>query len=362
MDDDNNESLIKDMIEYDDNHNHLIDYNISILYLAAKMQNEEIINRIQKIYEAKEKNENVKFSVYPSFDKPGIIYKLKTMETNPFDRLFIASQSSADIYNLVDYKTGDNISLYCNSKCFIEFEFEEAIPIDGIFLMYENQNFIDLFDVFVDDNEIKINIENLKNDEITINFGTIPCKKLLFKIKSSLGNTLKNEYIVLNGIELFSTEEKYEKGVFMTLIENNEFNDPHKCPFIISSSGFDFNSFYLINKSQGISTFDDNNSWFQIEFTQGLAILNGFRLKRTKHNKIREFKIVSTDDVNTPIEKWLTLFEFNEKNDEFKSFDIFQFDQASQPTKFVRIIQTGPNWDNGFHFILIHIDFFGSYL
>ena len=66
--------------------------------------------------------------------------------------------------------------------------------------------------------------------------------------------------------------------------------------------------------------------------------------------------------MNTPIEKWLTLFEFNEKNDEFKSFDIFQFDQASQPTKFVRIIQTGPNWDYGFHFILIHIDFFGSYL
>lgn len=356
------ENIIISLIEYDEKHNKYIGYNKNYLYLAARSKNEVILNDLKKIFENQPK-ENVKLSVLPSLKEPGILEKLKTMESNPFDPLFIASQSSGDIYNLIDCQSEDSFSLYCNEHCFIDFELEEQVTINGIYLMFEELNFIDLFDVLINEKQIEISAENLSDDELLISFDQIACKKLTFRIKDSAAFDHIHEYISLNGIELLSTEEKYYKGVFAALIENNESHDPHKCPVIITASNYDFSSFFLISGSHSISTFNQEDSWFQIEFTKSNVILDGFRLKRSKSNKLKVFKVIGTDDINKPIEKWSTLVEVNEQeSNEFHIFDVFQFQQPSEPIKVVRIIQTESNWSCNFHLIIMHIDFFGKYL
>ena len=164
-------------------------------------------------------------------------------------------------------------------------------------------------------------------------------------------------------IEILSSETKYSHGVFSALLYQTEDHDPHKCPVFLSASNFDLNTFTLINPPGNICTYNEENSWFQIEFTQGMAVLHGLRLKRCSQSKMRNYKIICTGDANKPEEKWTTLIEINEKrNDEHELLDVYQFHKPSPPAKYVRMIQTGPNLDNEFYLKFIHFDLFGDYL
>ena len=110
-------------------------------------------------------------------------------------------------------------------------------------------------------------------------------------------------------------------------------------------------------------TSDIENSWFQIEFPKGKAIINGFRLKRCVQDKLQQYKIICTDDVYKPLEEWITLIEIDEKSKtEHEILDIYEFPQPSPPIKFIRLIQTGPNWDDNHYLEFYHLDFFGSYI
>ena len=94
-----------------------------------------------------------------------------------------------------------------------------------------------------------------------------------------------------------------------------------------------------------------------------MAILNGFRLKRYSYpDLMKSYKIICSDDINKPIETWTTLIEINEKTKEdHKQLDIYEFPRSSPLTKFIRLIQTGPNWNNDIRLKFYHFDLFGTY-
>lgn len=57
------------------------------------------------------------------------------------------------------------------------------------------------------------------------------------------------------------------------------------------------------------------------------------------------------------------MLEVNETDkNEHKDIDIYKFNRLSPPVRFIRLIQTGPNWDNDFFLQLCHMDFFGCYI
>ena len=86
-------------------------------------------------------------------------------------------------------------------------------------------------------------------------------------------------------------------------------------------------------------------------------------MKRCHPNKMRSYKIICTDDVYKAEEEWTTLIEINEETEnEHKQLDIYEFTQPSPPTKYVRLIQTGPNWNNTLNLKFYHFDLFGNYL
>ena len=124
-----------------------------------------------------------------------------------------------------------------------------------------------------------------------------------------------------------------------------------------------FNAFHLIDSPEIICTDPKEHSWLQIEFTEGRAVLFGFRLKKCKARKLKSYKIICTDDKNKPEELWTTLIEMDERReDEHKQLDIYEFSQPSPPTKYVRLIQTGSNWSNTLNLKFYHFDLFGNYL
>lgn len=144
---------------------------------------------------------------------------------------------------------------------------------------------------------------------------------------------------------------KYSEGVFSTFIIKSENHDPHKCPVIITSSYFDLNKYFLLETDRNICTYDKENSWFQIELTKGMVIIEGFRLGRCQHDiKMKKYTIKCTDDISKPYESWIELIQIDEKEEnEHKITDIYELNHPSPPSKFIRIQQTGKNWGDDYY-------------
>lgn len=300
-----------------------------------------------------------------SMESPGIFATLKNKEKTPFDRLFVASQSSDDIYNLINPYCEEVFSTSNEGKFYIEFELKVATMLNGIKIFSGNSYFPKSFDIEVDGQKMKsieeANELNGKNKEMIVNFDQIKCRKIRI-IQTGRSWDQGDNYLHFKGFELLSSESKYSEGVFKTLIYNNEKHDPHMCPVIISASKFDFNSFHLLDSDKNICTSSLGNSWFQVELIGGFAVINGFRLKRCEPGKLKSYKIIGTNDVNEPINKWTVLFKMDENDkEEHKKLDIYEFSHPSPPVKFVRLMQTGPNWSNSLFLKLIHFDLFGIY-
>ncbi|KAK8840226.1 hypothetical protein M9Y10_031171 [Tritrichomonas musculus] len=305
------------------------------------------------------------FSVEPSLQNQGILERLKSREKNHFDRLFIASQSSCDIYNLLDPNTNDAFCTSSSEGFYIEFELEQEVSITGVKIFSSYKYFPKSFDIGIEGMKM-VSVENAedlngKDKEMTINFRQVSGKKIRFT--QTVPNWDKGtNYILIKRIEILSNEKKYAGGVFSTLIKSSLGRDPHIIPVFITSDGYGFNTFYSEKITGNTSTLNEENAWFQIELTQGFAILNGFLLHRGDPWVIRSFKIICTDDIRRPIDSWLTLFEINEKKEgEHRMNEIYLFDRPSPILRIIRLIQTGPNWCNNHFLKFFHFDFFGVY-
>ena len=88
---------------------------------------------------------------------------------------------------------------------------------------------------------------------MTISINPIRCKKIRI-INRGQNWDIGNNKVNIKRIEIFSSESKYSKGVFSTLINQSENHDPHKCPILISASNFDLTAFQSIDSSTKICT------------------------------------------------------------------------------------------------------------
>ncbi|KAK8881631.1 hypothetical protein M9Y10_004375 [Tritrichomonas musculus] len=304
------------------------------------------------------------FSVDTNIDTPGIIEQLKMKEKTPFDRLFIVSQSSRDIYNLIDPNTKDYFYTNNCGDFFIEFELEETIPINGIQIFSGLEDFPKSFDIIIEGRTVKSIKEaidlNGKYKDMTIKFESNRCRRIRFQ-QTGPNWDENNNFLLIERIELLSPETKYSGGVFKTLFYKNENKDPHKIGVHITSTAFDFNNFYSIKSTKSICTANKENQWFQIELTRSVAILNGFRLKKSVPERLKSYKIICTDDASKPTSSWTTLTVINEKTKgDHQDLDIYEFDHPSPPVRFIRLIQTGKNWNDNLFLIFYHFDLFGS--
>lgn len=203
---------------------------------------------------------------------------------------------------------------------------------------------------------------NGKRKEMTINFDSaIQGQKVRF-IQTGKNWDSDNYRITLKKFEILSNEEKYINGVFQTFANESDNFDPHKSHVFIATSQFGFESFHLIDPPHVVYTFSSTNPWFQVELTRGFAILTGYRIKKGIPSRLKSYKIVCSDDVDKPLNSWITMIEIDEKRiDENEQLYFKIFQKPSPPVRFIRIIQTGPNWNNESSLKFFHLDFFGSY-
>lgn len=304
------------------------------------------------------------FFTHLDSSSPGIISTLHKKSNTKFDHLFVASQSSNDIYNLID---PNSKSVFCTSDIgnfYINIELQKAVIIKGIEIFSSTSCFPKSFDIEINGvkkKSIKSADElNGANKRMKILFDPISCST--FRFIQNGPNWKGSNFLYIKRIEFLSIEQKYSDGVFNTLVSSCPNQDPHKCPVIISSSNFDFNTFHSLNPQNNICTFSLENSWFQIEFTRGFAILKGFRIKYCYSKQMMNYKIICTDDVKKSIDDWTTLIEIEKTKQYIYSSNIFEFSQFSPPVRYIRLINTGPNSDNKLDVHFRHFDLFGIYI
>lgn len=301
----------------------------------------------------------------------GIFSYLKTQETDKFDRLFIPSQSSNDIYNIIDPNTKD---VYCSGSegnFFVEFQLKEEVTIVSIKIKSSIFCFPKSFDILIN-NEVCASTkhaEELNGIEKELTF-KIPSKRGKFiKIKQTGPNWDKSEpseknFFSLKNVELYSTDSKFNgKGVFETFINESESHDAHDCGVFIDAERLAFDSFFDVNsKERSINTHNQKNSFFQIHLKKGAVIINGFRLRKTSTRSVKTFMVVASDDVNKPLDEWNVLYDVNESSLSQNIILNIHETKMSPPVRFVRFVQTGLNWSGDRFLQFFHFDLFGYYI
>ncbi|KAK8892653.1 hypothetical protein M9Y10_029892 [Tritrichomonas musculus] len=256
------------------------------------------ISRLEEQKSPKEMTANASEKYHPFTSeinppKDGILCRLKKNEKSPFKHLFVASQSSNDIYNLIDPNTNDD-SQICNIGGFIEIELQEPVDITRIKIFSSNNIFPIKFDIEIKDKLIQ-NIKEAKElkrkkQSMTIEVEYNQTRKIRIINRGKNWDTGNNNTNI-KSIELLSNDAQYLRGFFSTLVYESEDHDPHKCPVIMSASNIDLNTFHLIDSLNIVCTYSKEHSWFQIEFAERRAVLSGFRLKKCNEGKLKSYKI-----------------------------------------------------------------------
>ncbi|KAK8870877.1 hypothetical protein M9Y10_008775 [Tritrichomonas musculus] len=336
-------------------------------FLNRTIKNQEMqIEMLRKSQQAQSNNFSDFFICKESFTDAGILHQLKMKEQSPFNPLFVASQSSNDLYSLLLPDDNDTFLTANVPNFFINFELKEVMTIYALKIVSSKVYFPKSFDIEIDGKTVLSVREarelNGKGKEMIVSFGQVKGRNVRIILTDK--NWDKNDhFIAISHVELLSNDVKYSKGVFAKLVEMSKNNDPHNCGVVISSSYFDFNSFFLLNSKSCTWTFNDKNPWFQIELISGLAVIHSFRLNKNPNRPLKSYRIVASDDPKKPVHSWLILFEISELSiNEHKILDVYQLEKPSPPIRAIRMVQTSPNWGNDLFLSFLHLDFFGYYL
>lgn len=291
--------------------------------------------------------------------KCGVLDYLKHSQDSKFSRKFIASQSSRDIYNLID-PNSDDFFRSGNTDFWISFEFEKPISIVGVKLQSTACNFLSSFQIMVGSDIIYLtqNEKNIQkpNRIATIQFSPQMTQKLTIQQNGGTPFELRN-------IEFASLDDEFPEGVFKKMLQNAG-GDPHKINVKITAKNFDLETFYSINELSNISTFSEDVNWFQVEFMEGKMHVTGYRLKRAQVFLLRGWKIYGSDDDSFPLSEWFLIDERYEKKQlQYSALDYYEVkdDKRNKGFRFIRLVSDVEKWNGTKNLTFYNLDFFGDY-
>lgn len=291
--------------------------------------------------------------------KRGVLDYLRRSQESKFNRKFIASQSSRDIYNLIDPSSND-IFRSGGGDFWIMFEFEKPISIIGMKMQSTESDFLSSFQIMVDLDIIYL-AQNEKSFQKPHRFSTIQfIPQVTQKIKIQQNGIVPFE---LKNIEFASLDDEFPEGVFKKMLRDAE-GDPHKAKVKITCKNFDLETFYSLSELSNISTLADEINWFQIEFLEGKMHVTGYRLKRTQGLLLRGWKVFGSDDDSIPLSKWTLIDErYETKIQQYGILEYYEVKNVvpNQKFRFLRLVSDVDKWNGTKNLTFYNLDFFGDY-
>ncbi|KAK8890576.1 hypothetical protein M9Y10_035353 [Tritrichomonas musculus] len=290
--------------------------------------------------------------------KRGVLDHLGRLQNVKFDRKFIASQSSRDIYNLINPDSKD-IFRSGSNDFWITFEFEKPISITGIKLQSTESDFLSSFQV-MSGMDILYFTQNEKSLQKPHRFATIQFPP---KITQRLTiQQIGNIPFELKYVELASLDDEFPEGIFKKLIHDAG-GDSHRAKVKITAKNFDLETFYSLNELSNISTLSDDINWFQVEFLEGKMLVKGYRLKRTQAFLLRGWKVYGSNDNSAPLNDWFLLDErFENTQLQYNVLDYYEVKKTEKSFRFLRLVSDVKKWNGTQNLTFYNIDFYGDYI
>ncbi|KAH0795830.1 TKL family protein kinase [Histomonas meleagridis] len=293
----------------------------------------------------------------------GIFSYLINSQETVFSRSVIPSQSSGDVYCVINKNDPGNFSTGSSTKEYIKFLFPYPIRITGFSIQSSYRSFLrtwkvktydedgDPTTIFRTKNDQSLNGEDKKLD-ITLD-KVITTNKV--KIIKKGYNWSKTKFVRIKNFELFSDQPEFIGGVFANMIKRAN-GDPHRADVYITSSNFDFRRFHKLSPSHSLCTLNDaDSSWFQCELTKGKAVVQGYRLQFLSSFPITKYSIQGSND----LENWTVLDRVSTTKGETALLVVREC-HSMQPFKYIRFFNEMVLEEKKLRFR--HFDIFGVYL
>jgi hypothetical protein len=247
---------------------------------------------------------NCRFEFPVSFKLNGVFSHLITSQASPFDRFVIVSQSSGDVWRLIDPNSQDNYSSASGEWEWIQFDFPEPISIVGLKLKSAFRSFLKTWSfASIDRDGVRTELFSTVDDE-RLNGSS---NEVVVDLKSTVSSTFRLEkygmnwqgtrFFRLKNIELFSDQPEYLGGVFRTLVEKA--GECHHARVLVSASNFDFQHFHILGARKSMCTLlDEGPPWIQFEITRGSVIVNGYRLEFVTDNIFGAWSLQASNDLD----------------------------------------------------------------
>ena len=296
----------------------------------------------------------------------GIFFYLTNSKKSVFDHSIIPSQSSGDIYCIIDENDEGNFSSGSGDYEWIQFEFQEEIQINSFKIQSAHRSFLKSWSLIAfdsDDNEITL-FETEDDERLKGKYAQLT-EKCIKNVKTSRVRLEKygenwndSNFIRIKNIEFYCKNRKYSNGIFKKLISEAPGKDPHKSNVYITSSNFDFRFFHLLNPPRTICTlYDEEAPWFQVELTKGKVAVEGYRIKQLPHFPFYSWSFEASNN-----KKDWDVLDVNEiEEDQFAELMTFTC-KSNRPYSVFRIYNRMVNENDDIKLRLQHFDVFGLYI
>ncbi|KAK8899771.1 hypothetical protein M9Y10_002093 [Tritrichomonas musculus] len=295
-------------------------------------------------------------------DGKGIFAYLRAIEYNLFSPRLICTQSSADLYSIIDPESQNYYGSPDKGDCWIQFEFQNPINVTGFQLQSCRSCFVKSYRITTINNDLSTSVLYSTDAEAGLNgqmqMVTHEFKERRVKILrfEQTGKSWSDKNFI--GIKRLDFMTDKTKNIFSDMIKEVN-GDAHRIPVSVTAKYFDFSSFHTFNPHSYICTFDSPTpSWFQVEIATGRVSIEGYRLIRHESLTLKAWSIIGTNDKNLPNDQWTKIHSVNETiRGSLRS--IYEC-SPSPPFKFIRLIMDGEGWNDRCYLSFYHFEIFGK--
>jgi hypothetical protein len=295
----------------------------------------------------------------------GILGYLRLTEYSPLERKFSVSQSSAELYSIVDPECENYYGSPDKGDAWVQFEFKHDITFFGFIIQSYLSCFTKSYRIVSINSDLSEQVLYATSAEtglqgelkiVTRDFRP-PVKTRILRFEQTGKSWSEKNFIGIKRLD-FRTDQC--EGYYLEHLMRLSERDAHKIPVNVTSKYFDPYAFVLQNPKSYVCTFDaPAPSWFQIELLYGRALVTGYRLRRHDALKMKDWCLKASNDVTVPIDDWQVLHSVSEQA-EGDSFLVFDIDGKS-PFKYFRLVMNGPGWNGRTYLAFWHLELFGDY-
>ncbi|OHS94142.1 hypothetical protein TRFO_39673 [Tritrichomonas foetus] len=321
---------------------------------------EVILKRLDDL----EKHTSLKEKHFPiSEHDKGIFAYLRAIEYNVFSPRIICTQSSADLFSIIDPESPNYYGSPDKGDCWIQFDFQQPINVTGFQLQSCRSCFVKSYRIttFNDDLSTAVlystDAETGLNGQMQVVTHTFKKKRLVKCIRfEQTGKSWSDKNFI--GIKHLDFMTDHTKNLLADMIQQSNGN-PHRIPVSITAKYFDFSTFHTLHPNSYICTFDSPlPSWFQVEISVGKASIEGYRLHRHESLTMKSWTIKGTNNQRNPIEEWVTIHSVEEKAK--GELNAVYSCNPSPPVKYIRLIMDGEGWNERNYLSFYHFEVFGK--